>query len=136
MQRQGRRVLLVIDNCSLHHVQTSLMAVTIVFFSTSKVQPLCLGIIHGFKASYRRRVLERLVIAVDHPSTNLRLRVSLYSAVEMVKAPWLKVKATCVRNCFRKACFVDTQPEAEPDASDGQTGGDLWQPVVDSNRGA
>ncbi|KAH9361579.1 hypothetical protein HPB48_001456 [Haemaphysalis longicornis] len=54
----------------------------------------------------------------------------------MVKAAWSEVTATCVRNCFRKAGFVDTQPEAEPDASDGQSGGDLWQRVIDSDMGA
>ncbi|KAH9360110.1 hypothetical protein HPB48_003832 [Haemaphysalis longicornis] len=37
----------------------------------------------------------------------------------MVKAACWEVTATFVRNCFHKAGFVDTQPEAEPDASDG-----------------
>ncbi|KAH9378808.1 hypothetical protein HPB48_001702 [Haemaphysalis longicornis] len=50
----------------------------------------------------------------------------------MVKA-WSEVTATCTPNCFRKAGFVDIQPEAEPDASDGQSSGDLWQRVIDSD---
>ncbi|KAH9381745.1 hypothetical protein HPB48_010564 [Haemaphysalis longicornis] len=136
MQRQGRRVLLGMGNCSAHHVQTSLTAVTLLFLpphTTSLVQPLDLGIIDAFKASYKPRFVERLVIAVDPPAANLPLRGSLCSAVEMVKAAWSEVTATCVRNCFRKASFVDTQPEAEPDASDGQSGGDLWQRVIDSD---
>ncbi|KAH9379869.1 hypothetical protein HPB48_006115 [Haemaphysalis longicornis] len=53
----------------------------------------------------------------------------------MVKAAWSEVTATCVRNCFRKSGFVDTQPEAEPDASDGKSVGDLWKPVIDSDMG-
>ncbi|KAH9366376.1 hypothetical protein HPB48_018137 [Haemaphysalis longicornis] len=51
----------------------------------------------------------------------------------MVNAAWSEVTTTCVPNCFRKAGFVDTQPEAQPDASDGQSGGDLWQRVIDSD---
>ncbi|KAH9371646.1 hypothetical protein HPB48_000500 [Haemaphysalis longicornis] len=43
----------------------------------------------------------------------------------MVKAAWAEVAASCVRNCFRKAGFVDTQPESEHDASD----------VIDSDMG-
>ncbi|KAH9370735.1 hypothetical protein HPB48_016163 [Haemaphysalis longicornis] len=93
MQRQGRRVQLVIDNC------------------------LCAP-----RASF-----------LDGP--NLSLRVSLYSAVEMVKAAWSEVAAISVRNCFRKAGFADTEREAEPDASDGQSGGNLWQRVIDCDMG-
>ncbi|KAH9372424.1 hypothetical protein HPB48_017535 [Haemaphysalis longicornis] len=121
MQRRGRRVLLGMDNCSAHHVQTPLTAVTLLFLppnTTSRVEPLDLGIIRAFRVSYTRRVVERLVIAVDRRADNLPLRGSLHSAVEMVKAAWSRVTATCVRNCFRKAGFVNTQPEAEADASD------------------
>ncbi|KAH9361466.1 hypothetical protein HPB48_004591 [Haemaphysalis longicornis] len=119
IQRQGRRLLRGMDNCSAHHVQTSLTTVTLLFLppnTTSKVQLLDLGIIRALKASYRPRVVEHLVIAVDRPAANLPLRGSLYSAVEIMKAAWSEVIATCVRNCFRKAGFVDTQPEAEPNA--------------------
>ncbi|KAH6948811.1 hypothetical protein HPB50_026545 [Hyalomma asiaticum] len=56
------------------------------------------GWLHRFKAYYRRRVVERMLIAVDRPAANLPLRVSLYSALEMVKASWAEVTATCVQN--------------------------------------
>lgn len=139
MHKQGRRVLLVVDNCSAHHVQASLTAVTLLFLppnTTSKVQPLDLGIIRAFKAYYRRRVVERMLIAVDRPAANLPLRVSLYSALEMVKASWAEVTATCVQNCFRKAGFADVGPDADPEASEeDHSGGDLWQRVVDSDVG-
>ncbi|XP_077559248.1 uncharacterized protein LOC144174411 [Haemaphysalis longicornis] len=83
----------------------------------------------------RYHVVERLVIAVDRPEANLPLRVSLHSAVEMVKAARSQVAATCVRNCFRKAGFVDAKPESEPDSSDGQSSGNLRQRVIDSDMG-
>ncbi|KAH6948713.1 hypothetical protein HPB50_025927 [Hyalomma asiaticum] len=84
----------------------------------------------------QRRVVERMLIAVDRPAANLPLRVSLYSALEMVKASWAEVMATCVQNCFRKAGFADVGPDADPEASEeDHSGGDLWQRVVDSDMG-
>ncbi|KAH9374830.1 hypothetical protein HPB48_011131 [Haemaphysalis longicornis] len=135
MRRPGRRVLRRMNNCSLHHLQTSLMTLALLLLqpnTTLKVQALDLGIIRAFKASCRPRVVEPLVIAVDRPAANFPLRGSMYSAVRIMKAAWSEVTATCVRNCFRKAAFVDTQPEAKPDACDGQPRGDLWQRVMDS----
>ncbi|KAH6923604.1 hypothetical protein HPB50_003230 [Hyalomma asiaticum] len=77
-----------------------------------------------------------MLIAVDWPAANLPLRVSLYSALEMVKASWADVTATCVQNCFRKAGFADVGPDADPEASEeDHSGGDLWQRVADSDMG-
>lgn len=56
MQRQGRRVLLMVNNFSAYHVQASLRAVTLLLLppdATSKVQLLDLGIMRVFRASYR-----------------------------------------------------------------------------------
>ncbi|KAH7935201.1 hypothetical protein HPB52_004789 [Rhipicephalus sanguineus] len=84
----------------------------------------------------RCRVVERMLIAVDRPAASLPLRVSLYSALEMVKASWAEVTATCVQNCFRKAGFADVGADADPEASEeDHSGGDLWQRVVDSDMG-
>ncbi|KAH6944246.1 hypothetical protein HPB50_002376 [Hyalomma asiaticum] len=86
--------------------------------------------------AFLRRVVERMLIAVDRPAANLPLRVSLYSALEMVKASWAEVTATCVQNCFRMAGFADVGPDADPEASEeDHSGGDLWQRVVDSDMG-
>ncbi|KAH8039761.1 hypothetical protein HPB51_008693 [Rhipicephalus microplus] len=80
------------------------------------------------------RVAERLLIAVDHLAANLPLRASPYAAVEMVNISWAGVMATCARNCFREADFVDVVPDAEPEASEqDHCGGDLWQRVVESD---
>ncbi|KAH9371365.1 hypothetical protein HPB48_012593 [Haemaphysalis longicornis] len=49
-----------------------------------------------------------------------------------VKAAWSKMKTTCLRNCFRDAGFVDSQPEAEAGAFDGHCGGHFVQRVIDS----
>ncbi|KAH8041752.1 hypothetical protein HPB51_017572 [Rhipicephalus microplus] len=38
-------------------------------------------------------------------------------SVEMVNISWAAVTATCARDCFREADFVDVGPDAEPEAS-------------------
>ncbi|KAH6945491.1 hypothetical protein HPB50_008758 [Hyalomma asiaticum] len=84
--------------------------------------------LHRFKV--RHGIVFKSIVA------NLPLRVSLYSALEMVKASWVEVTATCVQNCFRKAGFADVGPDADPEASEeDHSGGDLWQRVVDSDKG-
>ncbi|KAH6934765.1 hypothetical protein HPB50_000696 [Hyalomma asiaticum] len=99
-------MLLVVNNCSTHDVRASLQAVALLFLlpnTTSKLQLPYLG-----------RIVESLLTAADHPATNLLLRVSLYSALGMVKVVWLQVMATCVQNYFCKASFIDVRPDAEP----------------------
>ncbi|KAH6923741.1 hypothetical protein HPB50_005812 [Hyalomma asiaticum] len=92
------------------------------------------GWLHRFKV--RHGNVFKSIVAVDRPAANLPLRVSLYSALEMVKASWAEVTATCVQNCFRKAGFADVEPDADPEASEeDHSGGDLWQRVVDSDMG-
>ncbi|XP_072143697.1 tigger transposable element-derived protein 6-like [Dermacentor andersoni] len=137
MQRQGRHVLFVLDNCSVHNVQTSLTAFTPLLLPPNITSLYArFGQIHAFKASYRRCIVEHLFIAVDHPAVNLMLRVSLYSAIEMVETAWSEVTAACVRNCFRKASFINTVPDVEPDASEHDwSSGDLSQHIVDSDMG-
>ncbi|KAH8032994.1 hypothetical protein HPB51_004916 [Rhipicephalus microplus] len=54
----------------------------------------------------------------------------------MVNISWAAVTATCTRNCFREADFVDVGPDTEPEASEqDHCGGDLWQRVVNSDLG-
>ncbi|KAH6927452.1 hypothetical protein HPB50_003630 [Hyalomma asiaticum] len=73
-----------------------------------------------------RKWLATSVQAVDRQAANLPLRVSLYSALDLVKALWAEVTATCVQNCFRKDGFADVGPDADPEASEeDHSGGDL-----------
>lgn len=75
MVRQ-KKVLLVLDNRAAHHVQPSLTAVTVLLLppdATSRIQPLDLGIIHSFKACYRRRLVQRLLITIDTPAANAEM---------------------------------------------------------------
>ncbi|XP_070392420.1 tigger transposable element-derived protein 6-like [Dermacentor albipictus] len=136
MAKKGRKVLLILDNCTAHHVQAVLSAVELLFLPpnvTSKAQPLDMGVIRSFKAAYRPRVVLRMLIAVDRPAANVPLQVSLYSAIEMIKAAWIEVTPECIRNCFRKAGFADAPEAGIEDTEQSQPDDDLWRRVVDAN---
>ncbi|XP_064468538.1 tigger transposable element-derived protein 6-like [Ornithodoros turicata] len=67
--RQGRRVLLLLEDCSAHKVATPLRSVTLLFLppnTTSVMQPLDLGIIWSLKSQYyRKRLVSRFVFDMD-----------------------------------------------------------------------
>lgn len=118
LEKSGRQVCLLLDNCSAHHVAIQLKNITVKFLpanTTAKLQPLDQGIIKAFKVGYRRRLVQRLL-------TNLRLgielKVDLLGATQMLTGAWNDVKQTTVVNCFRKAGCVVTPDEACSDTED------------------
>lgn len=71
MKNDSRRVCLLLDNCSAHHISDlELTNVELQFFPancTSLIQPLDQGIINSLKCAYRRRLIDKLLL-------NLRLK--------------------------------------------------------------
>ncbi|XP_040073753.1 tigger transposable element-derived protein 6-like [Ixodes scapularis] len=138
MVKQKRKILLILDNCSAHHVNPQLNAVTLMFLppnATAKLQPLDMGIIRNFKVCYRRRVIERLLIAIGRPSARgPQLTISLMNAVEMLKASWMEVRSGSIKNCFRKAGISFSpakQSPAEASQDDAQSiDSTLWTQAV------
>ncbi|GBN95759.1 Tigger transposable element-derived protein 6 [Araneus ventricosus] len=62
MAKEGRNVLLILDNATCHKHQTVYKNVKLLFLPpnmTSKLQPLDHGIIRWFKLEYRQYVLHR-----------------------------------------------------------------------------
>ena len=75
MRMRGHKVILLLDNCSAHIIVEGLvehniaLKNTILLYlppnTTSKVQPCDAGIIHNFKAYYRRRFNRMLLGRID-----------------------------------------------------------------------
>ena len=68
MKSQKRKILLFLDNATSHSDSLKLSNVTLRFLppnTTSKLQPLDLGIIRAFKARYRKHMLKHLVAKID-----------------------------------------------------------------------
>ena len=71
MKRKNREILLIMDNCGPHR-DVELSHVKVLFLppnTTSKLQPLDLGIIQAFKMHYRKQVLSHLIAKAESVTT-------------------------------------------------------------------
>ncbi|CAM1307615.1 TIGD4 (predicted) [Pycnogonum litorale] len=123
--RQGRKVLLFVDNVSSHKDELTLKATTVKFFppnTTSKLQPMDQGVIRSCKTHYRRRLLKRLIADIEAGRDH---EISLKDGIDLLSRAWDDVKPETVANCFRKAGFKvaeadDTMPAGdEPSGTEG-----------------
>lgn len=104
MKKQGHRVCFFVDNCTVHHVEglqrTNIELQYLPANCTSLVQPLNRGIINSVKCSYRRRLIQRLLLDLRFQRET---KVDIFRAVEMLEASWRETSADVISNCFRKA---------------------------------
>lgn len=126
MQRQRRKVLLLVDNCSAHPSRsaTNLNNVELMFLppnTTAIIQPCDQGIIRNLKVHYRSRIVRKLIEDIESSTENqlganqLARKLNLLDAVHALKKAWSAV--TTVVNCFKKGGFLI------PDNTDMQTDG-------------
>ncbi|KAK8756955.1 hypothetical protein V5799_000343 [Amblyomma americanum] len=117
MERQHRKVLLLLGNCSAHKVSIVLKAVRLVFLppnATSALQPLDKGIIRSLECNYRKCLVMQLVFDIDrHRSTTINIKPTL----EMLYESRNEVRQSTIRNCFADAGFVlpAVEDKVQPD---------------------
>lgn len=83
------KVLLLLDNCSAHHVNAHLSTVEVLVLppnTTAKLQPVDQGVIANIKVCYRRRVIERLLIDIRTAENSADLKVLLVKATFFARA--------------------------------------------------
>lgn len=105
MKKNGRKIILFIDNCSAHTDLPALTNVKIMFLpvnTTSKLQPLDQGIIHAFKRFYRREVVNHVLTCVDK---HISPEINVLLAMKFARKAWYTVSDTTINNCFKKAGF-------------------------------
>jgi len=109
-QRQGRRVVIFLDNCSAHHCEsttgTELKSIKLEFLPpncTAHVQPCDMGIIKNFKDFYRRRLLNYVIDCIELGKSTA---VSILQSLRWARLAWeLNVTSTTIGHCFKKAGF-------------------------------
>ena len=94
-EREGRKIVLNVDNCPAHLRVKDLKAINLVFLppsTTSKMQPMDQGVIRALKAHCRSKAVQMYITAIENnrPIPNISILV----------AAWDKVMPGTINNCF------------------------------------
>ena len=125
LRRQGRKILLLIDNCSAHGEVDGLTHIDVMRLpanTTSVLQPCDMGIIRTMKAYCRKEMRLQIIERIDdenpdggpeEPSTSTRLsandiakKLNLLDAMHIIVSGWGNVSKETILNCWRKGGFV------------------------------
>ncbi|XP_057657828.1 tigger transposable element-derived protein 4-like [Diorhabda carinulata] len=120
MIRQHRKVILFIDNCPTHphphHVK--LTNVKLEFFppnTTSKLQPMDQGVITNLKANYRKKILRRMINALENKQSLDKVIDPRVCIRDLTKVWQNDVTEITIKNCFIKAGFAENTTEKPVD---------------------
>ena len=117
MSKQGRKVILFLDNATVH--PTSLIDmysnIKIVFLpknTTSRLQPLDAGIIQSFKTKYRKKLMRYVIARIndDLTASEIVKGIDILQAITWVADSW--------KNCFAKCGITDQIGQDEDDLVD------------------
>jgi hypothetical protein len=107
----GRKVILLLDNCSAHikdadleKFNIQLRNTTLLYLSpntSSKIQPCNAGIIHTFKAYYRHRFNNQLLSRIERSVADPE-KINLLDGIQNAITAWKQdVQSTTIKNCFQ-----------------------------------
>ena len=87
--------------------------------TTSKLQPLDLGIIMNFKAHYRKLLMQFVLARIEECSsaTEVTKSISILQAIRWVAQAWSHVSLEVIQKCFRKAGILDKDFKARKPAA-------------------
>ena len=100
----GRKIVLIIDNCPAHPNVDNLKGIQLVFLppnTTSKTQPMDQGVIRTLKAFYRTNVVRRQIKYVDEDK--MTPKINILQTMCMLVNSWDAISVNTVKNYFRKA---------------------------------
>ncbi|XP_060881550.1 tigger transposable element-derived protein 6-like [Metopolophium dirhodum] len=113
MKKQERKILLFLDNCTVHNNPPPLTNIELQFFprnTTSKLQPLDQCIIKNCKTFYRQEVVKNVLECIESEQTP---NISVLPAMIFVDKAWKKVAPSTILKCFKKLGFTIEIQETE-----------------------
>lgn len=107
MEKQGRKVILFVDNASSHKTSAVLANINLQYLpanTTSIAQPLDQGIIYCFKSYYKQNIVRKQISAIECGKTmeDFVKNLSIFHAMHIIKNSWWLVKPTTISNCFKR----------------------------------
>lgn len=115
------KALLVLDNCSAHHIGCDLRSddglIEVIYLPpnvTSECQPMDQAVINAIKTRYKKKLMLKLILEDEHLSFNQRLKnVSLSQCMDWLASSWDEISAATIRNSWNK--LIDEFPGFEYD---------------------
>lgn len=105
MIKKKRKIALIIDNCPSHPF-VCLSNIKLIFLppnTTSRLQPMDMGVIHSLKSLYRLKIARKLLALLECKPNPTVKDINLYEGLMMLKSAWDEVSKKTIRNCFIKS---------------------------------
>ena len=109
MRKQGRKVILFLENATVH--PTSLIDmysnIKIVFLpknTTSRLQPLDAGIIQSFKTKYQKKLIRYVIARIndDLTASEIAKCIDILQAITWVADSWKEVSVETIKKLLCK----------------------------------
>ena len=137
MRKQGRKVILFLDNAKVHPISLIDMYsnIKIVFLpknTTSRLQPLDAGIIQSFKTKYRKKLMRYVIARINDDLTTSEIAkdIDIFRVITWVADSWKEVSVGTIKNCFAKCGITDQIGQDEDDLVDEEFNS-LFNELVD-----
>ena len=136
LQRSGKKVVVLVDNCSAHANVDGLKNIVLRFFppnTTSVLQPCDMGIIRALKAYFRHEMRQKIIDVIDDAEVDtvaqsVAKSINVFEAMHMIKNAWMKITGKTIRNCWIKGGFVTSPAVEEEGVNDDNTSITLPEP--------
>jgi len=131
MSLKGKKVLLLINNCTAHNTKKKFYSIRVEFLppnTTSQLQPMDQGIIQNFKIFYRKEVIRKMINDIDESKS---FSINLLQTMRMCYKAWQNVEENTIVNCFIKSGILSKEKEIKYTHVEGDDGGTDWKVVVD-----
>ena len=128
--RENRKILLLIDNCPSHTIN-SLSNIKVIYLpknTTSVLQPCDQGIIKCIKGRYRMHMMKKLILNVEIGKSEEK--VNILDAIYMITSAWNDINQSTIRNCFKKAGIIKDAIIEEEQTNDA----DDWNFLIETSK--